>query len=97
MANHSSTEKAIRKTVSKTAINKNRVSRIRTFIKKVEKAVIAKDKDGAMQALVTAQSEIMKGVSHKVIKKNTASRKVSRLAKKVKLIDSAEAVKVSKK
>lgn len=89
MANHSSTKKAIRKTVAKTAVNKSRISRIRTFIKKVETAVVANDKENAKQALIIAQSEIMRGVSCKVIKKNTASRKVSRLAKKVKLIGDA--------
>lgn len=86
MANHSATKKAIRKTIAKTAVNKSRISRIRTFIKKVEAAVVNQDQENAKQALIVAQSEIMKGVSCKVIKKNTASRKVSRLAKKVKLI-----------
>lgn len=88
MANHSSTKKAIRKTVAKTAINKNRISRIRTFIKKVDKAIVNQDQELAKQSLITAQSEIMKGVSNKVLKKNTASRKISRLAKRVKLIGS---------
>lgn len=97
MANHSSTKKAIRKTVAKTAVNKNRISRIRTFIKKVEKAVLNKDQDGAKQALVVAQSEIMKGVSAKVLKKNTASRKVRRLAKRVKLVGAANSDAPAKK
>lgn len=97
MANHSATKKAIRKTVAKTAVNKSRISRIRTFIKKVESAVIANDKENAKQALIVAQSEIMKGVSCKVIKKNTASRKVSRLSRKVKLISNASKPSPKKK
>lgn len=86
MANHSSTKKAIRKTARQTTINKNRISRIRTFIKKVEVSLASNDKDGAKKALITAQSEIMRGVSANVLKKTTASRKISRLAKRVKAI-----------
>jgi small subunit ribosomal protein S20 len=86
MANHSATEKAIRKTVRKTATNKNRKSRIKTFVKRVVTAVAAGSSEEANKALVEAQSEIMKGVSAKLIKKNTAARKVSRLAKSVKNI-----------
>ncbi len=84
MANHSSAKKAIRQTEKKTFINKNRVSRIRTYLKKVSQAVTSGSKDDASKALIVAQSEIMKGVSNKVIKLNTASRKISRLAQKVK-------------
>lgn len=86
MANHSATKKAIRKTVKKTAINKNKKSRIKTFIKRVVTAVAAGLPEEANKALIEAQVEIMKGVSAKLIKKNTASRKVSRLAKSVKNI-----------
>lgn len=91
MANHSATKKAIRKTVRKTAINKNKKSRIKTFIKKVVTAVAAGLPEEANKALIEAQVEIMKGVSAKLIKKNTASRKVSRLAKSVKNISIAVA------
>ncbi len=86
MANHLSTKKAIRKTVRQTGINKSRISRIRTFIKKVEVSLSLKDQDSAKKALIVAQSEIMRGVSCNVIKKSTASRKISRLAKRVKAI-----------
>ena len=86
MANHSATKKAIRKTISKTAINKNRKSRIKTFIKRVVTAVTSGAQEEANKALIEAQVEIMKGVSANLIKKNTASRKVSRLAKSVKNI-----------
>lgn len=86
MANHTATEKAIRKTIKKSAINKNRRTRVRTYIKKVVTAV-DQPVDGvdAVVALVAAQSEMMRAVARGLIKKNTASRKISRLAKKVKL------------
>jgi len=86
MANHSSTEKAIRKTVKKAAINKSRRTRVRTYIKKVVTAVESSSGgDEAKKNLVVLQSEMMRAVSKGLIKKNTASRKISRLAKKVKL------------
>lgn len=86
MANHSSSKKAIRKTVRQTTVNKNRISRIRTFIKKVEASMASNDKDSAKKDFITAQSEIMRGVSSNVIKKTTASRKISRLSKRLKAI-----------
>lgn len=89
MANHSSAKKAIRKTQRNAAINKNRMSRIRTFVKKVLAAVASGASNEAKDALVVAQSELMRGVSSKLIKKNTASRKVSRLSKMVKNISGA--------
>jgi len=84
MANHSSAKKALRQTVKKTLVNKNRASRIKTYIKKVLQAVDSGAKEEASSALIVAQSEIMKGVTKKVIKLNTASRKISRLSKRIK-------------
>ena len=84
MANHSSTKKAIRKTERNTEVNKNRKSRIKTYIKKVLLAVESGSPEEAKKALVVAQSEIMRGVACKLIQKNTASRKVSRLSARVK-------------
>lgn len=84
MANHSSAKKAIRQTVKRTLINKNRTSRIRTYVKKVLEAVKSGAKEEASLAFVIAQSELMKGVGKNVIKLNTASRKVSQLANKIK-------------
>ena len=85
MANHLSTEKAIRKTKKKAAINKNRRTRVRTYVKKVIAALDSNTAgDETNKALVTAQSEIMRAVSKGLIKKNTASRKISRLAQKVR-------------
>ncbi len=84
MANHSSAEKAIRQTVKKTAVNKNRSSRIKTYIKKVLQAVESGDSTSAKNSLIEAQSEIARGVTKKNLKPNNASRKISRLASKVK-------------
>jgi small subunit ribosomal protein S20 len=84
MANHSSTKKVIRKTERNTEVNKNRKSRIKTYIKKVLVAVESGSPEEAKKALVVAQSEIMRGVACKLIQKNTASRKVSRLSARVK-------------
>lgn len=89
MANHASTRKAVRKTATVTLINKSRKNRIRTYIKKVLAAVASGNKEEASIAFVTAQSEIMKGVSRNLLNKNTGARKVSRLAAKVKAIQSA--------
>lgn len=84
MAHTLTTKKNIRATARKTAINKSRKSRIRTFLRKVEDAINANDKEAAKKALVEFESEIMTGVSKGVYKLNTAARKVSRMAKKIK-------------
>ncbi len=86
MANTSSAKKAVRKIARRTDVNKARRSRVRTFIRKVEAAVADGDKDAANAALKQAQPEIMRAVSKGILKKNTASRKVSRLAAAVKAV-----------
>lgn len=86
MANTPQAKKRIRRNERRAAINKSRVSRIRTFIRKVEDAIKAGDKPAAADALKAAQPEIMRGVTKGVIHKKTASRKVSRLAAAVKAI-----------
>ena len=86
MAHHKSALKRIRQDEVKTARNKARISRIRTFIKRVDVAIEAKDHKKAMEALKGAQAEIMRGVSKGVIKLNTASRKISRLNAQIKAL-----------
>jgi len=88
MANHKSAKKRIIRNANRAEINKSRVSRIRTFIKKVETAISSGDKTVAQSALKEAQPEIMRGVTKGVLHKNTASRKVSRLAARVKAVSS---------
>ena len=89
MANHSSSKKAIRQIETRTEQNRTRVSRIRTFIKKVESLVDDGNQSEAIVALREAESEIMRGVSKGTMHKNTASRKVSRLSKRVKALATA--------
>ena len=84
MANHLSAKKSARKNTIVSLRNKSKKTRVKTYIKKVLAAVEAKDKQEATKALIQAQSLIMKAVTAKLIKKNTGSRKVSRLTNKVK-------------
>lgn len=84
MANTASAKKMVRKIARRTAINKARRTRMRTFVKKVESAIAAGDQAQAREALRQAESEVMSAVSRGVIHKNTGSRKVSRLASRVK-------------
>lgn len=86
MANTRQSKKRARQNVRRFAVNKARRSRIRTFLKKVEEAIASGDKDAAQTALRSAQPELMRGVSKGVFHKNTASRKMSRLAARVKAI-----------
>lgn len=89
MANTPSAKKATRKIERRTEVNKNRRSRVRTFLRKVEEAIAAGDKDAATAAFKAAEPELMRAVSRGVWHKNTASRKVSRLAGRVKAINAA--------
>ena len=86
MANTPSAKKAARKIARRTAINKNRRSRMRTFLRTVEEAIASGDSEAARAALCAAQPEIMRAASRGVIHSNTASRKVSRLASRVKTL-----------
>jgi small subunit ribosomal protein S20 len=86
MANTPQSKKRARQNERRFAVNKARRSRIRTFLRKVEEAIASGDKDAAQTALRAAQPELMRGVSKGVFHKNTASRKVSRLASRVKAI-----------
>ena len=86
MANHKSAKKRIIRNAKRAEINKGRISRIRTFVKKVESAIDSGDKATAQAALKEAQPEIMRGVTKGVLHKNTASRKMSRLSARVKVI-----------
>lgn len=86
MANTKSAKKAIRKMARKTAVNKNRRSRMRTFIRRVEEAIAAGDQSQAREALVAAQPEIMRSAQKGILHKNSASRKISRLSAQIKAI-----------
>ena len=84
MANHASAKKRIRQTERRTDINGDRRTRIRTFIRKVEEAIVGGDKTVADAAFRTAQPELMRGVAKGIFHKNTASRKLSRLSARIK-------------
>ena len=84
MANTRSAKIMIRKIERRTERNRARRSRMRTYIRKVEEAITSGDQSAAQDALKTAQPEIMRAAQKGVIHKNTASRKVSRLASRVK-------------
>ena len=83
MANTPQAKKRIRRNDRRAEINGARVSRIRTFVKKVESALVAGDKEAAAAALAAAQPELARGVSKGVVHRNTASRKFARLTKRV--------------
>ncbi len=83
MANTPQAKKRIRRNNRRADINIARVSRIRTFVKKVESAIEGGDKAAAASALSEAQPELARGVARGVLHKNTASRKFSRLSKRV--------------
>ncbi|MGU3574131.1 30S ribosomal protein S20 [Brucellaceae bacterium C25G] len=83
MANTPSAKKAVRKIAARTEVNKSRRSRVRTFIRKVEDAITAGDQTAAQAALKAVQPELMRAATKGVLHKNTASRKVSRLTKRV--------------
>ncbi|MBQ0772570.1 30S ribosomal protein S20 [Parasphingorhabdus sp.] len=89
MANTPQAKKRIRRNTRRTAINKNRLSQIRTRIKAVDAAVEAGDKDVAVAALKAVQPELARGVSKGLYHKNTASRKFSRLTKRVAALQTA--------
>ncbi|KNG93720.1 30S ribosomal protein S20 [Pseudaestuariivita atlantica] len=84
MANSPQAKKRARQNEARFAVNKARRSRIRTFLRKVEEAIASGDKSAAEAALRAAQPELMRGVTKGVYHKNTASRKVSRLASRIK-------------
>ena len=86
MANTLQAKKRVRRNAAREDINKASRSRIRTFVKKVELAVEAGNADEAKVALKAAQPELMRGVTKGIFHKKTASRKVSRLSKRVKAL-----------
>ena len=86
MANTRSAKKAVRRIARRTQINMNRRSRMRTFVRKVEEAIASGDQAAAQAALKAAQPELMRGAQKGILHKNTASRKVSRLAKRIKAL-----------
>jgi small subunit ribosomal protein S20 len=86
MANTTSAKKAARKIARRTEINKSRKTRMRNTVRKVEEALASGDPKAAADAFKVAQPELMSAAQKGVLHKNTASRKVSRLAARVKAL-----------
>jgi small subunit ribosomal protein S20 len=89
MANNPGAKKAVRKIERRTAVNKARRSRVRTFLRRFEEAVAAGDAGQAKDAFVEAQSELMRAVSKGLVHKNTGARKVSRLHAQLRKLSAA--------
>ena len=83
MANTPQAKKRIRRNARRTEINRSRISRIRTFVKQVEAAIEAGDKNEALAAIRKVQPELARGVAKGVVHKNTAARKFSRLTRRI--------------
>lgn len=86
MANTPSARKRVRRNAARTTVNNARRMRMRTFIKKVEAAILAKDSDGASAALRAAQPEMQRAAAKGLVHKNASARKISRLAAHVKAL-----------
>ncbi len=84
MAHHKSAKKRIRRNARRAEMNRSRIGRIRTFVKKVEAAISSGDKESAAAALKDAQPELHRGVTKGVLHRNTAGRKISRLNAAIK-------------
>jgi small subunit ribosomal protein S20 len=84
MANTSSAKKATRASARRAEVNKNRTSRVRSQVRKVEEAITAGIKADAEAALMAATPEVMRGAQKGIMHKNAASRKVSRLTLRVR-------------
>ena len=83
MPHHKSAEKRLRQTETRTLVNRARMSRVRTFVKKVESAIETGDKNAAQSAFQLAQPELHRATTKGVLHKNTVARKLSRLAARI--------------
>ncbi|MBM3491466.1 MAG: 30S ribosomal protein S20 [Alphaproteobacteria bacterium] len=84
MPNTRSAEKRVRQTARRTAVNRDRKSRMRGFLRKVEEAIASGDAVAARAALKAAEPEVMRGAQKSIMHKNAASRRVSRLAQRIR-------------
>jgi len=86
MANSPSAKKRVRQSERRTEVNRDRRSRIRTSIKKVEETIASGDKSAAQAALIDVQPELMRGAQKGIVHKNNASRKIARLSARIKAL-----------
>ena len=87
MANTPSAKKRVRQAERRTLVVRNRLSRIRTFVKRVETALEAGDREAAVSAFKIAEPEMRRGVGKGVLHRNTVSRKISRLHQRIKQLE----------
>ena len=83
MPHHKSAEKRLRQTEARTTVNRSRMSRVRTFVKKVETAIASGDKTAAQSAFQVAQPELHRATTKGVMHRNTVARKLSRLTARI--------------
>ena len=86
MAHTRQAKKRIRQDVKRTATNRKRLSKIRTYVRRVEEAISAGDKQGALDALKAVQPELHKGARKRVLHRNTVARQLSRMSKHIKTL-----------
>ncbi len=86
MANTKSAIKRIRRISKQTAVNKARRSRYKNALKKMNSLIESKKKTEALKFLPKLNSELMKIAKTRVVKKENASRNVSRITKRISLI-----------
>lgn len=84
MAHHKSARKRIRRNDRRTDVNRNRVSRIRTQIRKVEMAIASGDAAAAVAAFAVAAPEMQRGVTKGVLHRNTVARRISRMNRRIR-------------
>lgn len=87
MANTPSAKKRARQAIKRTSVNTSRISRIRTFVRRVEDAIASGNAEAARTAFAAAEPELRRGVGKGVLHLNTVSRKISRLSRRIKLLD----------
>jgi small subunit ribosomal protein S20 len=87
MASNATAKKRIRQIERRTVVNRSRVSRIRTYVRRVEDAISEGDKVNAQAALTAAQPEMMRGVTKGVAHRNTVARRISRLSARIKAME----------
>ncbi len=84
MAQHQQAKKRIRQTARRTGVNRDRISRIRTYVKRLELAIADGDKTAAKAAFEAAVPEMQRGVGCGVLHRNTVARKISRMSARIK-------------
>lgn len=87
MANHLSAKKRIRQTARRTEVNHARLSRVRSYVRKVEEAIAGGNKEQAAEALRQVQPELMRGASKNLLHRNVVARRMSRLSKRIKAMN----------